>query len=494
MPSYTINGVSLQSCGVLDARLSLNVGRPDELEVTTNSTSESSLAGSGLLSYVSLYWISDSGVSYRVFYGKVDEIQINAAGGSTTYTWKMLGVLSDLDSQGAFSTAGDVNIALGSIVRSEVEQYITVPSFILDTYRITSTTIPSRQRFTQNTKGDVLRYVLGLIGNYHTFVDYMSTPKLNIYDMSLGLVSSRPASNVISFSVNRKASQMNGFRFSYATELRVRQASAFSWTDIVNSTVTSYPEGIALTRDTSGTIGTSYSAGAYKIIEGYQERREFSYYTQPGGYTVGQIFSNSSNYTYKTQLQYIMSRVNKNTTDLGSGQLVTTSASLSLLGWHGLQPSSFNISNYYFSDSGVPFAEMLNSALSSNIPVAMVRGQIYVRPTSSLTPYYVDVTFPAISSAPGYRSYNVNVYETPQAGLASIIREQQNASQFTGSLQMYTTEMPYGAIDRVTYNGITYTGVKQAIYNLKTNILTYSFGGTADLSQRDYVRTLRDIR
>lgn len=489
MATYTINGQTFAQIGVLDATLTFKSGQADDLVMTTTSTSASSVAGSFLGSDVNL--LSDG---TRIFSGVMTQKRVRINGGEQVYEWTAKGSLWLLDRvsplNGQFT-----NVTISSTTRASVENQISVSGLLgLGSYIMPEISTVAAQRFYQSTKGDVLRYLLGLVGDSETFVNYgIAVPSLNIYSRALYGNSAITISSALSFDLTQVWSYLLGFRTSYAVDQEFETQQSIDYEKESPSVITLLPKSYLAGSDTVGTWPSSiYAAGSYKEIDGKRIARSFSY-TDGAGATVGEIFRNTTSYTREAELKNIIQRVNNDYRDW-TGQITTTSAQFSVVKWFGPAQPNADLSSYRFSLQGVPFANMLRSTYAAAPYVALIRASLFIRSGGSTTADYVDVTFPALSSAPGSRSDEVQSYTVPSSGVSQLAYTQQNALMYTGSISARFADLPTGSYNAVTYAGTTYRGVKQSSYDLKNEIVTFTFGATSDLSQRDYVRTLRDLK
>lgn len=490
MPVYTINGSTLAQLKITDAVVTYKSGQPDDLIVTTDASATSTLAGAALNGIVELF--SDS---TRIFRGRWVKRNLTRSGDRARCQWTAFGPLYELDQNSPTGPENDANVQLANNIKSTVEPYISQSGHLeLNNYLCNSVTISPAQRFYEATKGDVLRYLLGLQASATTSVVYStSTPLLNIADDSLASPSAVNIASAISFNITTEQSLLAGFRTSYAVDTEYEFLQSVDYQNPAPSTTSTASKNYIALRDTVGTYAPGNRImGVHREIEGQRKIRSFTY-SDGTGLTLDGIFRNSSNYTAEAELKSIIQTVNGDYRDW-TGTITTTGASLSVIKWFGTAPTSASIGSYRFSSLGVPFVNMLRPNYSAAPFVALVRGQIYMRSGGSTTADFVDVTFPAISAAVGYRESIIESYATPAGGLSSQAYAKQNATRYDGTISARFTFTPSGLYDAVTYGGTTYRGVKQSSYDLNSEIVTFTFGATSDLSIQDGVRTLRDLR
>lgn len=490
MATYTINGSTFAQLKITDAVVTYKSGQADELVVTTDASATSTLAGVSLNGMIEL--LSDS---TRIFRGRWVKRNLTRSGDRAVCQWTAYGPLYELDQNSPTSADNDAKVQLTNNLATTVEAHISQSGHLeLNNYLCSAVTISPAQRFYEATKGDVLRYLLGLQASATTSVIYStSTPLLNIVDDSLASPSALNISDAISFNLTTEQSTLSGFRTSYAVDTEYEFLQTLDYQKPGTSTTSTASKNYIALRDTVGTYSLGNRImGVHREIDGQRKIRSFTY-TDGTGLSLDGIFRNSSNYTSEAELKAIIQPVNGDYRDW-TGQITTTSASLTVLKWFGTAPSSATIGSYRFSSLGVPFENMLRPTYSAAPYVALVRGQIYLRSGGSTTSDYVDVTFPAISAAVGYRESTVDSYTTPASGLSLQAYSKQNATRYSGTISARFSFTPNGYYDAVTYGGTTYRGVKQAAFDLKSEIVTYTFGATSDLSVQDGVRTLRDLR
>jgi hypothetical protein len=483
MPTYAIGGTTFASAGITDASITYKVVQADEMQLTATSY---------FLNLSQVVSVTRDGTT--IFKGRVTNVTTQQTGSSTLYQFTLKGPLYELDNNVRFTSSGNPLTFLTTINGSnaEVVESITEPGYLaLQTWSAYTITL-ANERLMGKTKGDVFRYIVGKYGNVHTYINYgTSTPSLKFYDLSYSSPGgvSISSGDALSVNVSGRYRAMSGFRVKYFVEFTDKYASSYNFFDRPGSIQTRPIAEVVLT-DTSGTVGGHQSGGTEIYLEGWREYISFPYSNATTG-TLGDIYRNTTQYTYAVDLQRIMKRyVGDYRTWTNRGTLITTSATYAVNFWWGQAPSSYNLAGFRPSYYGVPFTEAGRPNNTFAPYCADVTASIYIRPQTELIATYLEATFPAIANAGNFDIVQESFTE-PVAGVASAMVRQQNGTLFEGEISARFNSAPNGNATSVTVAGSTYTGVKAAKFDLKNEIVTYQFGETPDISRNDYVRALR---